>query len=605
MLSFEDYLSAVKSLPFGKKVGKNLYILWPDLCNESPLLTQLLEPIGQPNETTLIKFFFDQFKVSFLNYPDFFSDPHPSLKKSYTIDLSTGKNRTIDYSKQENPPILHRKETMISPSRSEYSEWLELTKKLEEYDCYAQSKKIGFKKFWDELLAEKGLVYQGHTLIEGFSAPKKEVKQKEIIDRHKTAMSRSDFSRPLQLLLKHNLLCKNQSFLDYGCGLGDDVRALDYNGYQAIGWDPVYAPKTPLIKSDVVNLGFVLNVIEDPSERIEAIQKAFSLTNKILCIAVVTDTAPTAKDIRPYRDGFLTSRGTFQKYFKHEEVQDLIEEVLNHSAHAVSPGIFFLFPNEQDAQDFLSTRQRRKVNWNQLNLHIYPSKDARDAVKKDLLYQQFKESLEAYWEQLLFLGREPSDKEYPEGRDLKDNIKLNGRRLQEWFIERYGQESLQQAYINRREDLIVYLGLANFKKKVPFTQLSINLQKDMKTFFGSYKAGQQESLTELFKIGDSREIEERCVVINQDKRIGTLDDQALYLKRDELDSLDPVLRMYVGVAGLLYGDINEVDEIKIHKLSGKVTFFIHDSPDLKPGEFWRIKIELSSQRVWYFKHQNE
>src|SRR6056297_1023397 len=29
MLSFEEYTAEVKALPFGKRVGKNVYVLWP------------------------------------------------------------------------------------------------------------------------------------------------------------------------------------------------------------------------------------------------------------------------------------------------------------------------------------------------------------------------------------------------------------------------------------------------------------------------------------------------------------------------------------------------------------------------------------------------
>ena len=39
MLTFNEYLSNVKALSFGKKVGKNVYVLWPDLKEESALLS--------------------------------------------------------------------------------------------------------------------------------------------------------------------------------------------------------------------------------------------------------------------------------------------------------------------------------------------------------------------------------------------------------------------------------------------------------------------------------------------------------------------------------------------------------------------------------------
>lgn len=604
MLSYEEYIDAIKAIPFGKKVGKNLYVLWPDLKEASPLLSSLIAPLGKTEETTLIKFFLDQYKFSFLQYPDFFKEPHPALKESETLNLNTGKRRKINYAKQENPPILHRKETMISPDRKEYKPWKALTVQLEDIGCYKEPKKIGFKKFWDILLETKGYQYDGHCLTQTEKKIGSNENEFKKIDRYKTAMSRADFSRPVQFLLKYGLLDRMSSYFDYGCGLGDDIRALQFNDYKALGWDPVHAPEGKRVRSDIVNLGFVLNVIEDPQERIETLHKAFNLSKKILLVAVVTDTSPTAKDIRPYGDGFLTSRGTFQKYFKHEEAQECIEETLNCSSHAIAPGIFLVFKKETDAQDFLSSRQKRRVDWNKLNMHIYPSKDERDTAKKEILYQKHRNEIESYWEKLLDLGRLPTENDYPEGELLKQKINLNAKRLQDWFLERYERDSLQDAFNKRKDDLLVYLGLANFKRKIPYTGLSPRLQQDMKTFFGSYKAAQQEALVELFKIGKPKIIESQCSTFNKNTGIGVLDEQALFIKADEINLLDPILRMYVGTAGLLYGDIDEVDEIKIHKLSGKVTFLIHNPPDLKPGEYFRIKVDLLHQKIYTFRHKD-
>ena len=49
------------------------------------------------------------------------------------------------------------------------------------------------------------------------------------------------------------------------------MNGLQALGHQADGWDPVYRPETPKRKTDVVNLEYVVNVIEDPAERLEAL----------------------------------------------------------------------------------------------------------------------------------------------------------------------------------------------------------------------------------------------------------------------------------------------------------------------------------------------
>ena len=133
MLSFNEFFIHVKSLKIGKKVGKNVYILWDDLKEESSILSIFLQYLITHKPYIIIKFFTDQYKVSFLHYPDFFTNPHPILKQSETLDLTSGKKRIIDYSNSDNPPILHRKETMIAKQRNEYPIWLNLTKELESY----------------------------------------------------------------------------------------------------------------------------------------------------------------------------------------------------------------------------------------------------------------------------------------------------------------------------------------------------------------------------------------------------------------------------------------------------------------------------------------
>ena len=52
MLSFDEYKAQIKALPFGKRVGKNVYVSRPDLCEASPALANLLEPLSSPEETT-------------------------------------------------------------------------------------------------------------------------------------------------------------------------------------------------------------------------------------------------------------------------------------------------------------------------------------------------------------------------------------------------------------------------------------------------------------------------------------------------------------------------------------------------------------------------
>ena len=56
----------------------------------------------------------------------------------------------------------------------------------------------------------------------------------------------------------------------------------------------------------------------------------------------------------------------------------------------------------------------------------------------------------------------------------------------------------------RREDLLVYLALARFRKRPALSQLPLTLQRDMKAFFGTYTKACAEADALLFKAGRTR-----------------------------------------------------------------------------------------------------
>lgn len=102
------------------------------------------------------------------------------------------------------------------------------------------------------------------------------------IQRHKTAIRRGDFSRPVKCLLRDGLVGKDSTFFDYGCGRGEDIERLSVEGVTCSGWDPAFRPGLPVKDADIVNLGYVINVIEDPEERAATLRKAWSLCRHLL-----------------------------------------------------------------------------------------------------------------------------------------------------------------------------------------------------------------------------------------------------------------------------------------------------------------------------------
>ena len=111
----------------------------------------------------------------------------------------------------------------------------------------------------------------------------------------------------------------------------------------------------------VVNLGYVVNVIEDPTERVTVIRRAWDLAQDVLVVAARLTAETRDTDFEAYGDGFVTGRNTFQKFYEQQELRDWIDGVLDSSSIAAAPGVFYVFQSEEKKTAFLADRQRRRV----------------------------------------------------------------------------------------------------------------------------------------------------------------------------------------------------------------------------------------------------
>lgn len=291
-VNLSEYREQIGQIPYGKRLPTALYVHRVGLASLEGSLGAMLDQVVARYEVAaefnLVKFRTDELKVSFLAYPDFESDPHPALRHAVAIDLATGKARHTDYGGNANPPILHRKETFLPAEHPLRGRFEALTRAEEAAGLYETNETIGFRLNWEKLLAAKGLVIRGHELLKAESGKRNtesgstphpacghlfpsEEKGGVMVERHKTAMTRYDLSKPVKTLLEYGMLKEGMTFFDYGCGQGSDVRGLQALGHQAEGWDPVHRPEVARREADVVNLGYVLNVIEDAAERVEAL----------------------------------------------------------------------------------------------------------------------------------------------------------------------------------------------------------------------------------------------------------------------------------------------------------------------------------------------
>ena len=143
-----------------KQVRGKLYLhesAIEDLSDQQKsVVKQAMNILNSNSKWNLIRIDSDK-QVGFLNYPDFEQDPHPKLQHSFSVNLTTKQTKFRD-SFQNNPPILHRKETFLTKDNEDYEKFSKLTKQEEEAGLLDPkiSHKIGFQNFWDNLLDEKG-----------------------------------------------------------------------------------------------------------------------------------------------------------------------------------------------------------------------------------------------------------------------------------------------------------------------------------------------------------------------------------------------------------------------------------------------------------------
>lgn len=425
------------------------------------------------------------------------------------------------------------------------------------------------------------------------------------VERHKTAIARDQLSTPMQMLARHGFLDGEHSILDYGCGRGDDIAILQQAKMPARGWDPHYVPHTDLSEpADIVNLGFVINVIEDPAERVDTLKKAFSLCRQCLCVAVMIAGKVNLEGMRPYGDGHVSKRGTFQKYFTQAELTQFIDATLGVEPAAVAPGVVFAFRDELAEQRFFRNRHRREPRLAEL-LEIVSPLTAKRARSRQTVTEQYWETLQELWKRTVKIGRLPAEEELP--HDVAE-IVLNElgsiKRAASLARRAFGLEALNEAKAARTEDLTVYFALEAFNRRRRYRELPPELQRDIKAFFGAYKYAAEAGRKLLFSLGEPATVLEACQEAYNDG-LGYLDgEHSLQLHTSLIERLPAALRVYIGCAERLYGDIDAADLVKIHIQSGKLTLLYFDDFHGKPIPrlLERVKIKMRQLDVDFYDY---
>jgi DNA phosphorothioation-associated putative methyltransferase len=294
------------------------------------------------------------------------------------------------------------------------------------------------------------------------------------------------------------------------------------------------------------------------------------------------------KDPVEFGDGVLTCRGTFQKFYDQSELKTFLEEQLQTEAIPAGIGTFYLFKDESRLQQFLASRFRRR--------EILPRRRIAE-----LRLEETRLALEPLMNSIAVLGRLPDPVEFPDAPAIVERFGSLKRAFA--AIQRItSAEEWEAIARRRREDVLVYLSLARFGKRPAFSSLPLTLQRDMKAFFGTYTRACTEADKLLFKAGDSTAIDEAC----KRSRVGKLLPDDLYVHRETLAHLEPILRIYEGCGQAYLGEVEGANLIKIHRRTGKLSYLVYPDfeTDPHPALVRCVKLNLRTRQVECYDYAN-
>jgi DNA phosphorothioation-associated putative methyltransferase len=325
----------------------------------------------------------------------------------------------------------------------------------------------------------------------------------------------------------------------------------------------------------------MLNIIEDVDERTAALREAWELCQKVLVVAARILVGGWGKAEVANGDGILTQIGTFQKFYTQTELREYLETTLGTDALPAAPGVFYVFRDETLRQQFLANRYRR-----------------RSAAPKrriaEVRFDAHRDILEPLIEWIGQQGRLPEPDEFAGAGPV---IAEFGSLKRAFALIQKVSSSEEWELIRKRrtEDLLVSLALGKFRRRPPLKACPLDLQRDIRAFFGNYHRACEQADELLFRAGQVEAIDEAC----QRSPIGKLLPNALYVHRSALDELEPLLRVYEGCASAYLGEIEEANLIKLHRFSGKVSYLSYPDfdTDPHPALFRCIKLSMRTLNV--------
>jgi DNA phosphorothioation-associated putative methyltransferase len=387
-------------------------------------------------------------------------------------------------------------------------------------------------------------------------------------DRHRTAIGRSSLSMPARQALLDGVIRPEWRVLDYGSGKGGDVSRLAHLGIATTGWDPHHGGHRPDEPHDVVTLTYVINVIEDLSERYTVLKDAWSLTDH--CLVVSARLAWDRKQVTgtAVGDGTLTRRNTFQRLFTPAELRSLVENMTGVRALSPVPGVVYAFRHDNDRLAYLARRASPDQVWAE-------GSDEQSAIEAvvDFLQQR---------------GRMPLLEETP--RALLPLLgKFTSRQLSRVATEAADPARVAEGRKRSTLNVLLLLGIEVFNGRSPLQSLPLAVQADIRAFFESYKEACRRADRLLMKLRDDTYL--RNVMRNS---VGKMTQAAIYVHCRAAEHMPVLLKLYEHCGAVAVGRPTEWDIIKLAHEGRSVSWLGYPEFDKDPHPrlAWSYNVDM-------------
>lgn len=282
-----------------------------------------------------------------------------------------------------------------------------------------------------------------------------------------------------------------------------------------------------------------------------------------------------------FADGYVTSRGTFQKLFEQHELKTWIDQALDTAAVPAGPGVFYAFRDQGERAAFAASRYRRDIVVPRLTRSVHR-------------FEDYKPLLQPLTDFIAARGRLPDIDELPETADVISalgSLKRAFRLIQ----SATGAEAWAEIAAKRAQDRLIYLALARFDRRPTLSQLPLALQRDVKALFPSYGQACKQADALLFSVGRTEEVNATC----SDSPIGKKMPEALYIHVSAIDRLPASLRVFEGCARTYIGRVESANIVKLSRLEPKISYLSYPAfdEDPHPALTQSLTVNLQTFRV--------